>query len=92
MQNLAHSASFESLNKDAPSKAGTKHLIAGPLRPGYLGFSVDDTRQHHGQRTGIAMIAAGLVQASTLSVLYDRQRSTPSPDSDSAIAIAAMRS
>jgi hypothetical protein len=30
--------------------------------------------------------------ASTLSALYDRQRSTPSPDSDSAIAIAAMRS
>jgi hypothetical protein len=30
-------------------------------------------------------------QASTFS-LYDRQRSTPSPDSDSAIAIAAMRS
>jgi hypothetical protein len=26
MQNLAHSASFESPNKDAPSKAGTKHL------------------------------------------------------------------
>jgi hypothetical protein len=26
MQNLAHSASFESLDKDAPSKAGTKHL------------------------------------------------------------------
>ncbi len=31
-------------------------------------------------------------QASTLSALYDRQRSTPSPDSASAIAIAAMRS
>jgi len=27
MQNLAHSASFESLDKDAPSKAGTKHLV-----------------------------------------------------------------
>src|SRR5580704_15554047 len=26
VQNLAHSASFESLNKDAPSKAGTKQL------------------------------------------------------------------
>jgi N6-adenosine-specific RNA methylase IME4 len=26
MKNLAHSASFESLDKDAPSKAGTKHL------------------------------------------------------------------
>ena len=26
VQNLAHSASFESLDKDAPSKAGTKHL------------------------------------------------------------------
>src|SRR6202020_1600760 len=26
MQNLAHSASFESLDKDAPSKSGTKHL------------------------------------------------------------------
>jgi hypothetical protein len=26
MQNLAHSASFESLDKDAPSKAGTKQL------------------------------------------------------------------
>jgi hypothetical protein len=26
MQNLAHSASFESLDKDAPSKAETKHL------------------------------------------------------------------
>jgi hypothetical protein len=31
-------------------------------------------------------------QASTLSVLYERQRRTPSPDSDSAVAIAAMRS
>jgi riboflavin biosynthesis pyrimidine reductase len=31
MQNLAHSASFESLDKDAPSKAGTKHLEAGCL-------------------------------------------------------------
>jgi inositol transport system substrate-binding protein len=28
MQNLAHSASFESLDKDAPSKAETKHLVA----------------------------------------------------------------
>src|SRR5271156_4704658 len=26
VQNLAHSASFESLDKDAPSKAGTKQL------------------------------------------------------------------
>src|ERR1700722_15917979 len=26
VQNLAHSASFESLDKDAPSKAGTKNL------------------------------------------------------------------
>jgi hypothetical protein len=26
MQNLAHSASFESLEKDAPGKAGIKHL------------------------------------------------------------------
>jgi len=28
MQNLAHSASFESLDKDAPSKAGTKQLAS----------------------------------------------------------------
>jgi hypothetical protein len=28
MKNLAHSASFESLDKNAPSKAGTKHLEA----------------------------------------------------------------
>src|SRR4029077_7429494 len=45
MQNLAHSASFESLDKDAPSKAETKHLVFlpttspspdfyGGLRPG----------------------------------------------------------
>ncbi len=27
MKNLAHSASFESLDKDAPSKPGTKHLV-----------------------------------------------------------------
>src|SRR5580692_11133371 len=27
MQNLAHSASFESLDKDAPSKAETKHVV-----------------------------------------------------------------
>ncbi|HEY6734293.1 MAG TPA: hypothetical protein VI256_10940, partial [Roseiarcus sp.] len=27
MQNMAHSASFESLDKDAPSKAETKHLV-----------------------------------------------------------------
>jgi hypothetical protein len=26
MKNLAHSASFESFDKDAPSKPGTKHL------------------------------------------------------------------
>jgi hypothetical protein len=26
MKNLAHSASFESLDKNAPSNAGTKHL------------------------------------------------------------------
>jgi enamine deaminase RidA (YjgF/YER057c/UK114 family) len=31
MQNLAHSASFESLDKDAPSKAGTKHLAYVPV-------------------------------------------------------------
>src|SRR6516165_7969210 len=29
MKNLAHSASFESLDKDAPSKAETKHLVSG---------------------------------------------------------------
>jgi hypothetical protein len=28
MKNLAHSASFESLDKNAPSNAGTKHLVA----------------------------------------------------------------
>jgi hypothetical protein len=35
MKNLAHSASFESLDKNAPSKAGTKHLVAftRPLLP-----------------------------------------------------------
>jgi hypothetical protein len=33
MKNLAHSASFESLDKDAPSKAGTKHLA--PPCPAY---------------------------------------------------------
>src|SRR3984957_13187035 len=33
MQNLAHSASFESLDKDAPSKAGTKHLAPRGLGP-----------------------------------------------------------
>jgi hypothetical protein len=27
MKNLAHSASFESLDKNAPSKAGTKQLV-----------------------------------------------------------------
>jgi hypothetical protein len=27
MKNLAHSASFESLDKNAPSNAGTKHLV-----------------------------------------------------------------
>jgi hypothetical protein len=27
MKNLAHSASFESLDKSAPSKPGTKHLV-----------------------------------------------------------------
>jgi hypothetical protein len=30
MKNLAHSASLESLDKDAPSKAGTKHLGVEP--------------------------------------------------------------
>jgi hypothetical protein len=29
MKNLAHSASFESFDKDAPSKPGTKHLGTG---------------------------------------------------------------
>jgi ribose transport system ATP-binding protein len=32
MKNLAHSASFESLDKDAPSNAGTKQLTRGELR------------------------------------------------------------
>jgi hypothetical protein len=32
VQNLAHSASFESLDKDAPSKAGTKQLV-NPTTP-----------------------------------------------------------
>jgi DNA-binding response OmpR family regulator len=30
MKNLAHSASFESLDKNAPSKAETKHLARQP--------------------------------------------------------------
>jgi hypothetical protein len=30
MKNLAHSASFESLDKNAPSNAGTKHLKRDP--------------------------------------------------------------
>ena len=34
VENLAHSASFESLDKDAPSKAGTKHLNRPERRPG----------------------------------------------------------
>jgi hypothetical protein len=29
MKNLAHSASFESLDKNAPANAGTKHLGSG---------------------------------------------------------------
>jgi hypothetical protein len=36
MKNLAHSASFESLDKDAPSKAETKHLgltLGPPAKP-----------------------------------------------------------
>ena len=34
MKNLAHSASFESLDKDAPSKAETKHLASlSPVPP-----------------------------------------------------------
>jgi len=32
MKNLAHSASFESLDKNAPSKAGTKQLDRGKPR------------------------------------------------------------
>jgi hypothetical protein len=28
MKNLSHSASFESLDNDAPSKSGTKHLAS----------------------------------------------------------------
>ena len=35
MQNLAHSASFESLDKDAPSKAGTKHLAERGIAVSY---------------------------------------------------------
>jgi hypothetical protein len=31
MKNLAHSASFESLDKHAPSKPGTKHLGQIPV-------------------------------------------------------------
>ena len=40
MKNLAHSASFESLDKDAPSKARTKHLGRGNLGggPGFQGW------------------------------------------------------
>jgi len=30
VKNLSHSASFESLDKNAPSKAGTKHLEQFP--------------------------------------------------------------
>src|SRR6516164_4033817 len=30
MKNLSHTASFESLDKNAPSKAGTKHLTNTP--------------------------------------------------------------
>jgi hypothetical protein len=33
MDNLAHSASFESLDKDAPSKAETKQLISRRAEP-----------------------------------------------------------
>jgi hypothetical protein len=32
MKNLAHSASFESLDKHAPSKPGTKHLAHDLVR------------------------------------------------------------
>jgi hypothetical protein len=32
MKNLAHSATFESLDKNVPSKAGTKHLGSGPIK------------------------------------------------------------
>jgi len=28
MKNLSHSASFESLDKNAPAKSGTKHLVS----------------------------------------------------------------
>jgi CBS domain-containing protein len=33
MKNLAHSASFESLDKNAPSKAGTKQLVSTTVPP-----------------------------------------------------------
>ena len=46
MQNLAHSASFESLDKDAPSKAETKQLarlamsrLADSFRGEFVHFS-----------------------------------------------------
>src|SRR4029077_14631516 len=33
MKNLSHSASFESLDKNAPLKSGTKQLLSGPASP-----------------------------------------------------------
>jgi hypothetical protein len=39
MKNLAHSASFESLDKIAPSKPGTKHLVSGKLAPFWPPFA-----------------------------------------------------
>jgi hypothetical protein len=47
MQNLAHSASFESLDKDAPSKAETKHLtLTIEIRPS---ASTESTKNNQDQ-------------------------------------------
>ena len=50
MQNLAHSASFESLDKDAPSKAGTKHLSSGRRSPSIAVSAASQCRRNGRQR------------------------------------------
>jgi ATP-dependent DNA ligase len=43
MKNLAHSASFESLDKNAPLKSGTKQLVAEIT---YLTWTADGLLRH----------------------------------------------
>ena len=54
VKNLSHSASFESLDKNAPSKAGTKHLEG-----------LVDLARERGAAIGVASASPAMVESLT---------------------------